>query len=61
MKCHNQARIVYRNICSKFGLELCTFQIEKHLMANEWGIVVVDIADKKAVAIDVALSSNSNI
>lgn len=42
---------------------LCTFemQTDKHLMANEWGIVVVDIADKKAVAIDVALSNNSNI
>lgn len=36
-------------------------QIDKHLMANEWGIVVVDLANKKAVAIDVALSSNSNI
>lgn len=42
---------------------LCTFQMQadKHLMAKEWGIVVVDIADKKAVAIDVALLNNSNI
>ena len=84
MERHNQvAGIVYRNICTEFGLEvprsewktppkvvendqakiLWDFQIQtdKLVMANQPDIVLIDKQQKKAVVIDVAIPSDSNI
>ncbi|TWW73335.1 hypothetical protein D4764_15G0007290 [Takifugu flavidus] len=59
MERHNQvAGIVYRNICTEYGLEI---QADKMVVANQPDIVVVDKHRKTVVVIDVAIPSDSNI
>ena len=74
---HNQvAGLVYRNICSQYGLEppqkvveykraklLWDFLIQtnRKVLANQPDIVVVDKQKKEAVVIDIAVPSDSNI